>query len=58
MELSNKKIIDYINKIKPPYNVNQLSEKKVLSELKNIQSVKKNINSFWMGENYATDCFG
>ena len=41
--LSNKKIIDYINKIKPPYNINSLSEKKVLSELKNIQSVKKNI---------------
>ena len=43
MGLSNKKIIDYINKIKPPYNINSLSEKKVLSELKNIQSVKKNI---------------
>ena len=41
--LSNKKIIDYINKIKPPYNINSLSEKKVLSELKNIQTVKKNI---------------
>ena len=43
MGLSNKKIIDYINKIKPPYNINSLSEKKVLSELKNIQTVKKNI---------------
>lgn len=45
MALSNKKIIDYINKIKLPYNINSLSEKKVLSELKNIQIVKKNITT-------------
>ena len=32
MALSNKKIIDYINKIKLPYNINSLSEKRVDEE--------------------------
>ena len=43
MGFSNKKIIDYLNKIKPPYNVNSLSEQKALNELENYQFIKKNI---------------
>ena len=43
MGFSNKKIINYLNKIKPPYNINLLSEKRALEELENIDFVKANI---------------
>ena len=43
MGFSNIKIINYINKIKPPYNINLLTEKRALKELKNIDSIKANI---------------
>ena len=43
MGFSNNKIINYINKIKPPYNINLLTEKRALKELKNIDSIKTNI---------------
>ena len=44
MGISNNKIINYINKIKPPYNVNTLTENKALEELNKIDEVKKNID--------------
>ncbi|MDA9827832.1 histidinol-phosphate transaminase [Flavobacteriaceae bacterium] len=44
MGISNNKIISYINKIKPPYNVNTLTENKALEELNKIDEVKKNID--------------
>ena len=44
MGFSNEKIIHYINKIKPPYNINILSERKALEELGKADEVKKNIS--------------
>ena len=44
MGFSSKKIIDYLNKIKPPYNVNVLTERKALKELNKINEIKKNIS--------------
>ena len=44
MGISNNKIISYINKIKPPYNVNTLTENKALEKLNKIDEIKKNIN--------------
>ena len=43
MGFSNSKIVNYINKIKPPYNINLLTEKRALKELKNIDTIKTNI---------------
>lgn len=39
----NPKIIDVFNKIKPPYNVNELTQKKALERLQNIDVVKKEV---------------
>ncbi|MGB2483721.1 MAG: histidinol-phosphate transaminase [Flavobacteriaceae bacterium] len=39
----NPKIIDVFNKIKPPYNVNELTQKKALERLKNIDDVQKEV---------------
>ena len=44
MGFSNKNIISYINKIKPPYNVNTLTENKVLKELSKTDELKNNIS--------------
>ena len=44
MGFSSKKIIDYLNKIKPPYNINVLTEKKALEELNKIDEIEKNIS--------------
>ncbi|MDG1344105.1 MAG: histidinol-phosphate transaminase [Flavobacteriaceae bacterium] len=44
MGFSNQKIINYLNKIKPPYNINVLTERKALEELNKIDEVKKNID--------------
>jgi len=41
---SNQKIINYLNKIKPPYNINVLTERIALKELNNIDEIKKNID--------------
>jgi len=43
MGFSNEKIIYYLNKIKPPYNLNVLTERKALDELNKIDKIKKNI---------------
>ena len=44
MGFSNQKIINYLNKIKPPYNINVLTEIKALEELNKIDEIKKNID--------------
>ena len=44
MGFSNQKIINYLNKIKPPYNINVLTERIALKELNNIDEIKKNID--------------
>ena len=44
MGFSNQKIINYLNKIKPPYNINVLTERKALDELSKIDEIKKNID--------------
>ena len=44
MGFSNEKIINYLNKIKPPYNINVLTERKALEELNKIDEIKKNIS--------------
>jgi histidinol-phosphate aminotransferase len=43
MGFSNEKIINYLNKIKPPYNVNILTEIKALEELSKSKELKSNI---------------
>ena len=44
MGFSNQKIINHLNKIKPPYNINVLTERKALQELNKIDEIKKNID--------------
>ena len=44
MGFSNQKIINYLNKIKPPYNINVLTERKALEGLNKIDEIKKNID--------------
>ena len=44
MGFSNEKIINYLNKIKPPYNINVLTERKALEELYKIDEIEKNIS--------------
>ena len=44
MGFSNEKIINYLNKIKPPYNINILTERKALAELNKIDEIEKNIS--------------
>ena len=44
MGFSNQKIIYYLNKIKPPYNINVLTERKALEEFYKIDDIKKNID--------------
>ena len=44
MGFSNEKIINYLNKIKPPYNINILTERKALEELNKIDEIEKNIS--------------
>ena len=43
MGFSNEKIINYLNKIKPPYNVNTLTENKAIEELSRSEELKSNI---------------
>ena len=43
MGFSNEKIINYLNKIKPPYNINVLTERKALEQLNNSDEIKTNI---------------
>ncbi len=44
MGFSNEKIISYLNKIKPPYNINVLTERRALEELNKIDEIKTNIS--------------
>ena len=44
MGFSSEKIINYLNKIKPPYNINLLTERKALEELYKIDEIEKNIS--------------
>ena len=39
------KVISVLNKIKPPYNVNELSQKRALNRLDNTEKIKHEINS-------------
>ena len=43
MGFSNEKIINYLNKIKPPYNINVLTERKALEQLNKIDQIKLGI---------------
>ena len=43
MGFSNEKIINYLNKIKPPYNINTLTENKAIEELSKSEELKSNI---------------
>ncbi len=40
---SNKQIIEILNKIKPPYNINQLSQNKAIDVLENLDKIKKQL---------------
>ena len=43
--LCNPQIINVFNKIKPPYNVNELTQKKALERIRNIDVVKKEVQT-------------
>ena len=53
---SNEKIINYLNKIKPPYNINVLTEKKALEELNKIDEIEKNISIVLDQRNLLVSC--
>ena len=56
MGFSNEKIINYLNKIKPPYNINVLTERKALEELNKIDEIKKNISVVLDQRNLLESC--
>lgn len=56
MGFSSKKIIDYLNKIKPPYNINVLTERKALEELNKIDEIEKNISIVLDQRNLLVSC--
>ena len=56
MGFSNEKIINYLNKIKPPYNINVLTERKALEELYKIDEIEKNISIVLNQRNLLVSC--
>ena len=56
MGFSSEKIINYLNKIKPPYNINVLTEKKALEELNKIDEIEKNISIVLDQRNLLVSC--
>lgn len=56
MGFSNEKIINYLNKIKPPYNINILTERKALEELNKIDEIEKNISIVLDQRNLLVSC--
>jgi histidinol-phosphate aminotransferase len=56
MGFSNQKIINYLNKIKPPYNINVLTERKALKELNKIDEIEKNITIVLEQRNLLVSC--
>ena len=56
MGFSNEKIINYLNKIKPPYNINLLTERKALEELYKIDEIEKNISIVLDQRNLLVSC--
>lgn len=56
MGFSNEKIINYLNKIKPPYNINVLTERKALEELYKIDEIEKNISIVLGQRNLLVSC--
>jgi histidinol-phosphate aminotransferase len=56
MGFSNEKIINYLNKIKPPYNINILTERKALEELNKIDDIEKNISIVLNQRNLLVSC--
>ena len=56
MGFSSEKIIDYLNKIKPPYNINVLTERKALEELNKIDEIEKNISIVLDQRNLLVSC--
>jgi histidinol-phosphate aminotransferase len=56
MGFSNEKIINYLNKIKPPYNINVLTERKALEELNKIDEIEKNISIVLDQRNLLLSC--
>ena len=56
MGFSNEKIINYLNKIKPPYNINLLTERKALEELNKIDEIEKNFSIVLDQRNLLVSC--
>ena len=56
MGFSSEKIINYLNKIKPPYNINLLTERKALEELNKIDEIEKNISIVLDQRNLLVSC--
>ena len=44
MAMAHPKIIEYLNRIKPPYNVNELTQQKALEALKGLEAKKADIS--------------
>ena len=56
---ASKEIIELFNKTKPPYNVNELSQKAALSAIRNVEQAQKSIttlnaNRKWLSEQLDT----
>ena len=56
MGFSSEKIINCLNKIKPPYNINVLTERKALEELNKIDEIEKNISIVLDQRNLLVSC--
>ncbi|MEO0570320.1 MAG: histidinol-phosphate transaminase [Bacteroidota bacterium] len=47
---ASKEIIHVLNKIKPPYNVNELTQQKAMERLTDVASVKEEVNKILLGK--------
>jgi|TARA_R100000479_G_scaffold70100_3_gene33817 histidinol-phosphate aminotransferase len=54
---ASEEIITVLNKIKPPYNINSLTQEKAIHRLKNPLDIKNEINSLIMGKNKLYKAF-
>lgn len=55
LAFASEKIIDFFNKVKPPYNINQSSQQLALKALENIDEVNKRIKNIVEQRNWLHD---
>ena len=47
MLIAHQQLIQYVNKLKPPYNVNRFTQEKAVETIKNIKTVKEKIDKIY-----------